>query len=187
MQRLNKNKDHSFRLDNKQRSRKQLKILRFFALVLPLVSAIVVTTLSLQAANAQLTSPQQQAIKSLVSTGFTNHYPLKVGAQSFSIPYSISRGIVIVMAANQPKTALDVIIAPTQHQSSPGVLTIQIPRHLLDSKDPSGKDTPFRVNLDGHGSLSWRQQSETNTDRTVGLTFTSQNGFLEIFGTQMAH
>ena len=82
---------------------------------------------------------------------------------------------------------LDVIIAPTQHQSSPAVLSIQIPRHLLGSKDPSNKDTPFRVNLDGRGSLSWRQQSESNTDRTIGLTFTSQNGFLEIFGTQIAH
>jgi len=36
-------------------------------------------------------------------------------------------------------------------------------------------------------AFGWRQQSETNTDRTIGLTFTSQNGFLEIFGTQIAH
>lgn len=175
-------------MDSNGQSRKTDKstLFRFFALALPLVSAIAVTALSLQAVNAQLTPAQQQALKSLVSTGFTNHYPLKVGSQSFSIPYSINRGIVVAMAANQPKTALDVIISPTQHQSSPGVLSIQIPRHLLDSKDPSGKDKPFRLALDGHG-LKWNQISQTNTDRTIGLYFTSQNGYLEIFGTQIAH
>ena len=42
--------------------------LRFFALVLPLVSAVVVTTLSLQTVNAQVTPAQKQAVKNLVST-----------------------------------------------------------------------------------------------------------------------
>ncbi|MGB6671731.1 MAG: hypothetical protein WBE34_04790, partial [Candidatus Nitrosopolaris sp.] len=75
--------------------------------------------------------------------------------------------------------------APTQHQSAPGVFTIQIPRYLLDSKNPSGVDTPFRVTLDGHG-LSWQQIQQTNTARVLGIYFTSQNGLLQIFGTQGA-
>lgn len=65
---------------------KKKTLVRFFALTLPLVSAIFVTTLPFQAANAQLTPAQQQALKSLVATGFTNHYPLKIGSQNFSLP-----------------------------------------------------------------------------------------------------
>jgi hypothetical protein len=166
-------------------------VVRFLALAFPLVSAILVTTLSYQSANAQLTTAQQKALTSLMATGFTNHYPINPPAipcpscQTVKIPYSINLGQVIAMAANQPKTALDVILAPTQHQSAPGVLTIQIARYLLDAKNAAGADIPFRVTLDGHG-LSWGQIQSTNTDRTIGLYFTSQNGYLEIFGTQGA-
>ena len=177
-------------INNDTNSKKRMKIekktlVRFFALALPLVSAIVVATLPFQAANAQITPAQQQALKSLVATGFTNHFPLKVGSQNFSVPYSINLGQVITITANQPKSILDVILSPTQHQSAPGVFTIQIARHLLDSKNPSGADTPFRLTLDGHG-LSWQQISANNTDRTLGIYFTSQNGYLEIFGNQGA-
>ena len=95
--------------------------------------------------------------------------------------YSINLGQLITIAPDQPRTSLDIILAPTQHQSAPGLLTIQIPRYLLDSKNPSGADTPFRVTLDGHG-LSWGQIQSTDTYRVLALYFTSQNGFLQIFG-----
>jgi hypothetical protein len=160
-------------------------------LAVPLLAAIVTSTISAHPANAQLTSAQQNAAKSLVATGYTNHYPLNPprswcsSCQKVVLPYSINLGQVITMAPDQPRTSLDIILAPTQHQSKPGILTIQIPRYLLDSKNPSGADTPFRVTLDGHG-LSWGQIQSTNTDRVLGLYFTSQNGFLQIFGTQGA-
>lgn len=166
-------------------------LVRFLALTLPLVSAIFVTTFAFQTANAQITPAQQQALKSMVATGYTNHYPINPPAvpcpscTNVTIPYSINLGQVIAMAADQPRTSLDIILAPTQHQSAPGVFTIQIPRYLLDSKNPSGADTPFRVTLDGHG-LSWQQIQQTNTDRVLGIYFTSQNGLLQIFGTQGA-
>jgi hypothetical protein len=177
-----RNDESKFRIGNGN-------MVRFFALALPLVAAAIIASLSFQAAYAQLTPAQQQALKSLTTTGFTNHYPLKIGAPNppptFSIPYSIDRGEVITMAADQPRTSLDVILAPTQHESTPGVLTIQIPRHLLDSKNPDGTDKAFRVTLDGHG-LAWQQLQSTNTDRVIGLYFTGGNGFLEIFGTTIA-
>lgn len=177
--------------NSEQRMKIEKKTLRLLALALPLVSAIFVTTMSYQAANAQLSAAQMKALSSLITTGYTNHFPINPPAvpcpscQTVTIPYSISLGQVITMVANQPKTSLDVILAPTQHQSAPGVLTIQIPRYLLDSKDSAGADTPFRVSLDGHG-LSWGQIQSTNTYRVLGLYFTSQNGFLEIFGNQGA-
>jgi hypothetical protein len=166
-------------------------LVRFFALALPLVSAIVVTTLSFQEANAQITPAQQQALKSMVATGYTNHYPINPPAvpcptcTNVTLPYSINLGQVIAMAADQPRTSLDIILAPTQHQSAAGVFTIQIPRYILDSKDSTGTDTPFRLTLDGHG-LSWQQIQQTNTYRVLGVYFTSQNGLLQIFGTQGA-
>ena len=183
-------------INNETNSKQRVKIekktlVRFIASTLPLVSAIFVTTMSFQTASAQITPAQQQALKSMVATGYTNHYPINPPAvpcpscTNVTLPYSINLGQVITMAADQPRTSLDIILAPTQHQSAPGVFTIQIPRYLLDSKNPSGVDTPFRVTLDGHG-LSWQQIQQTNTARVLGIYFTSQNGLLQIFGTQGA-
>jgi hypothetical protein len=161
-------------------------------LMAPMLAVIGTTLMSGQAAYAQITPAQQKALASMVATGYTNHYPLlpprswcSTCNANVTVPYSINLGQVIAMAPNQPKTALDVILAPTQHQSAPGVLTMQIPRYLLDSKSPSGTDTAFRVTLDGHG-LAWSQLQSTDTYRVIGLYFTSQNGYLEIFGTQGA-
>ena len=160
-------------------------------LALPLVLGIVVMTNQIQSVNAQLTQAQMKALSSLTTTGFTNHYPLNPPAvpcptcRNVTIPYSINLGQVIAMAPDQPRTSLDIILAPTQGQTVAGVFTIQIPRYLLDSKNSAGADTPFRVTIDGHG-LSWGQLQATNTDRVLGLYFTSQNGFLQIFGNQGA-
>jgi hypothetical protein len=167
-------------------------LVRFFALALPLVSAIVVMTLSSsQAANAQITPAQQEALRSLVSSGYTNSYPLNPprtwcsGCPHVSVKYSINLGQLIAMVPDQPRTSLDIILAPTQHQSQYGILTIQIPRFLLDSKNPDRTDKSFRVTLDGHG-LSWSQIQQTDTYRVLGMYFGQQNGFLQIYGTQGA-
>jgi hypothetical protein len=185
-------------INNESNFERRMKIekktlVRFFALTLPLVSAIFVTTMPFQAANAQLTAAQQQALKSMVATGYTNQFPLQPPhpywknpvAGNVSLAYSINLGQIVTIAPDAPRTSLDVILAPTQHQSAPGVFTLQIPRYLLDSKSASGTDTPFRVTLDGHG-LSWQQIQQTNTYRVLGIYFTAANGFLEIFGTQGA-
>src|SRR5215469_2044671 len=167
---------------------KKKALVGFFALALALISATVVMTFSSQAANAQITPAQQQALNALVSTGYTNSYPLNpprtwcTGCPHVSVKYSINLGQLIAMVPDQPRTSLDIILAPTQHQSQYGILTIQIPRFLLDSKNPDRTDKSFRVTLDGHG-LSWSQVQQTNTYRVVGLYFGPGNGFLQIYGT----
>lgn len=90
------------------------------------------------------------------------------------------------MLADQPRTSLDIVIAPTQFAKTYGILTVQIPRDLLDSKKPDKTDKPFAIKLDGHG-LTSKELQNTETYRTIGLLFTSQNGFVEIFGSQLAH
>jgi len=167
---------------------KKKALVRFFALALALVSATVIMAFSSQAANAQITPAQQQALKTLVETGYTNSYPLNpprtwcTGCPHVSVKYSINLGQLIAMVPDQPRTSLDIILAPTQHQSQYGILTIQIPRFLLDSKNPDRTDKSFRVTLDGHG-LSWSQVQQTNTYRVLGLYFGPANGFLQIYGT----
>src|SRR6188472_4111580 len=153
------------------------------ALAFPLV--VFVGAMPHQVAIAQLTSAQQQALQSLGSTGFTNQQAVSVGGQNFLIKYSIREGQVVAIVPSPPTTSLDTIIAPTQYAKQYGVFTIQIPRHLLDSKNPDGTDKAFRVTLDGHG-LSWKQMQSTNTYRTIGLYFGASNGFVQIFGTQIA-
>jgi hypothetical protein len=153
------------------------------ALAFPLV--LFVGTMPHQVANAQLTPAQQQALNSLAKTGFTNQQPITVNGESMPIKYSIREGQVVGIVPAPPTTSLDVIIAPTQYAKTYGVFTIEIPRHLLDSKNPDGTDKPFRVTLDGHG-LSWKELQSTNTHRTIGLYFGASNGFLQIYGTQIA-
>ena len=153
------------------------------ALALPLV--LVVGTIPHQVANAQLTPAQQQALQSLASTGFTNSQPVTVAGQNFEIKYSIKEGQVIAIVPAPPTTSLDVILAPTQHAQSTGYFTIQIPRQLLDSKNPDGTDKSFRVTLDGHG-LAWKELQNNASNRTLGVYFGGSNGFLQIYGTQIA-
>ena len=88
------------------------------------------------------------------------------------------------MLADQPRTSLDIVIAPTQFAKINGILTVQIPRDLLDSKKPDNTGKPFAVKIDGQGIAS--KELNTNTYRTIGLYFGAQNGFVEIFGSQIA-
>jgi hypothetical protein len=71
------------------------------------------------------------------------------------IPYIIGEGQVVAIVLTPPTTSIDMILAPTQYPKQYGVFTIQIPRDLLDSKNPDGTDKPFRILLNGHG-LSWQ-------------------------------
>jgi len=162
------------------------RIMIMTGIFLPLILVMAIATLPHQMANAQLTPSQQQAINSLVTTGFTNQQNVTTpSGQTFTVSYSIKEGIVVAIVPNVPKTSLDVIIAPTQYAKTYGVFTIEIPRQLLDSKNPDGTDKAYKVSLDGHG-LSWKEVQNTNTTRTLGLYFGASNGYLEIFGTQIA-
>jgi hypothetical protein len=164
---------------------------QFFTLALPLVLSMVVITSWSQAANAQLSASQQQALNSLIKTGYTNSYPINpprtwcTGCPNISIPYSINLGQLLAMVPDQPRTSLDIILAPTQHQITYGAFIVQIPRWALDSKNPSGADIPFKVTMDGH-ILAWTELNATQTYRVLGLYFSGYDSFLQIYGTQGA-
>ena len=168
------------------------KMAQFFTLAITITSLIVaITSSSSQPVNAQLSPAQERALNSLIKTGYTNSYPINpprawcTGCPNISIPYSISLGQLLAMVPDQPRTSLDILLAPTKYQTSYGLFTIQIPRLGLDSKNPTGGDKPFTVTMDGH-SLFWKELQTTKDYRVLGLYFTGQDAFLQIYGTQGA-
>jgi hypothetical protein len=167
------------------------RLVRFFTLAVTLVSLIIALASSSQAANAQLSATQRQALESLIKTGYTNSYPINpprawcTDCPNVSIPYSINLGQLLAMVPDQPRTSLDILLAPTKYQSTYGIFSVQIPRWALDSKDSSGADTPFRVTMDGH-DLYWAELQATKDYRVLGLLFSGQDALLQIYGTQGA-
>jgi hypothetical protein len=168
------------------------RVVRFFTLAMTIASLIVaMTSSSSQPVNAQLSPAQERALNSLIKTGFTNSYPINpprawcTGCPNVSIPYSINLGQLLAMVPDQPRTSLDILLAPTKYQTSYGLFTIQIPRLGLDSKNPTGGDKPFTVTMDGH-SLFWKELQSTKDYRVLGLYFTGHDALLQIYGTQGA-
>jgi hypothetical protein len=168
------------------------KMAQFFTLAITITSLIVaITSSSSQPVNAQLSPAQERALNSLIKTGYTNSYPINpprawcTGCPNISIPYSISLGQLLAMVPDQPRTSLDILLAPTKYQTTYGLFTIQIPRLGLDSKNPTGGDKPFTVTMDGH-SLFWKELQSTKDYRVLGLYFTGHDALLQIYGTQGA-
>jgi hypothetical protein len=180
--------------DPKQSVKCRKGVVGFFSLSLIATLLIVtMTSSSSQTTNAQaqLSNTQRQALDNLIKTGYTNSYPINPprawcsDCPNISIPYSINLGQLLAMVPDQPRTSLDILLAPTKYQTSYGYMTIQIPRSGLDSKNPSGADTPFKVTMDGH-DLYWKELQTTKDYRVLGLLFTGQDALLQIYGTQGA-
>src|SRR5215467_3853654 len=141
--------------------------------------AILVATLPLQAANAQLNPTTLQTV---LKTGYTNQYQLKTqNSGELTVKYSILGGVLVGILPNGALKAADIVINPG---GSGGTLTVQIPRFALDAKNAQGQDVPFKVTIDGHGA-TWQQIQSTNTDRVLAISFGNNNRFIEITGTQV--
>jgi hypothetical protein len=167
---------------NKEKTSKYLKCNRAGLITLLTISsffAILVATVPLQAANAQL---NPTTLQSLLKTGYTNQYQLRTqNAGTLNLLYSIQGGVLVGILPNPAMKAGDIVINPG---GSGGMMTIQIPRFALDAKNAQGQDVPFKVTIDGHGA-SWQQIQETNTDRVLAIGFGNNNRFIEIIGTQV--
>lgn len=141
--------------------------------------AILIATLPLQAANAQL---NPTTLQSLLKTGYTNQYVLKTqNAGDLTVKYSITGGVLVGILPNGALKAGDIVINPG---GTGGMMTIQIPRFALDAKNAQGQDVPFKVTIDGHGA-SWKEIQSTNTDRVLAISFGNNNRFIEVTGTQV--
>lgn len=98
----------------------------------------------------------------------------RVGASNYCIPYSISGGTVTGARINQATTSMTINI----DASSDGMLTLEIPRNVLDTKSSTD---PLFVLVDGEEVDS--EESVTDTTRTVTIMFPNGAEEIEIIGT----
>ena len=65
-------------------------------------------------------------------------------------------------------------------------MTIELPRHVMDSKGASNADTKYLVKIDGKG-VDYKEIANNANGGTLSINFSKDNRFVEIIGTQMAN
>ena len=96
----------------------------------------------------------------------------------FDVIYSITGGKIIGITADVEAKSLIVSIQTT----SDGMLTITLPRELIDAKI-NGEDDSFFVLIDGE-EVEFEEES-TSTDRALTISFQDGAEEIEIIGTQI--
>ena len=64
-----------------------------------------------------------------------------------------------------------------------GTMTIRIPRLALNAKYPQGRDVALKITIEGYVG-NWKEIESTDTDSTLDISFSNNNKFIEIIGTQ---
>ena len=114
-------------------------------------------------------------------TGFNNLYVLTINGKTFPIKYSIVGGKVVGLLADNDRTTLVLVLDPS---AKGGNMTIELPRHVMDSKGASNADTKFLVKIDGKG-VDYKEIANNSNGRTLSINFSKDNRLVEITGTQM--
>jgi len=104
---------------------------------------------------------------------------IPVDGTDFSILYTITNGKVLDIKADTQSKSLIVSIQTT----GDGVLTITLPRALIDAQ-ANGQDDQYFVLNDGQ-EASFQEINKTSTDRTLSIPFTDGTQQIEIIGTQI--
>lgn len=113
---------------------------------------------------------------SAVSAGPTT---IPVDGTNYSITYTITNGKVTDIKANPQSKSLIVSIQTT----GDGLLTITMPRALIDAKKADGTDDQFVVLNDGQQNSQANETTNTVTDRTMAIPFKNGTQQIEIIGT----
>jgi hypothetical protein len=180
-----------------------------FALVLATIIMVGTTILPLQLINAQnmtikmsnaTSSNNTDAVSSsvianLAKPGYGYKYDVAMKGSTVPISYNILQGSLVGILADPPRHSLDIAINPSPNG---GALEIQLPRHVIDSKNPAGNDMPFVVKMDGNrisgeptgvciGNCpnifnSYKETQNTNADRVLTIVFGPESRFVEITG-----
>ncbi len=106
---------------------------------------------------------------------------IQVDGTNMTVKYSITNGKVLGIKADTQSKSLLVAIQTTGN----GVLTITLPRALIDSKNNAGVDEQYVVLTDGQESMDFQETSTTATDRTLTIPFEDGTQEIEIIGTQI--
>ena len=114
-------------------------------------------------------------------TGFNNLYVLTINGKTFPIKYSIVGGKLVGMLADKDRTTTVLVLNPS---GNGGNLTIELPRHVIDSKGASNADTKYLVKIDGKG-VDYKEVANNVNARILSINFSKDNRFMEIIGTQI--
>ena len=114
-------------------------------------------------------------------TGFNNLYVLTINGKTLPIKYSIVAGKVVGMLADRDRTTLVLVLNPS---AKGGNMSIELPRHVLDSKGASNADTKYLMKIDGKG-VDYKEVANNANARILSINFSKDNRLVEIIGTQM--
>ncbi|MGI0089691.1 MAG: PEFG-CTERM sorting domain-containing protein, partial [Nitrosopumilaceae archaeon] len=103
-----------------------------------------------------------------------------VGDSVFDLKYSIIGGRLLGIEADVESKSLLLAIETTDPDG--GVLTITLPRALIDAKINS-EDDQFFVLVNGEESADAAETETTSTDRTLMIPFPGETEEIEIIGT----
>jgi hypothetical protein len=127
-------------------------------------------------------APQGTSSSSLNMSHFTNVANLVINGKTFPNKYNITGGRLLGLVADNDKTAVVAVISPGG--SGKMVLSIELPRNVIDSKGQGNTDTKFLVKIDGKG-VDYKEVANNLNARILGIDFSKDNRIIEISGTQM--
>jgi len=100
---------------------------------------------------------------------------------NFSIQYN-NTGIAQILSVKPDIQARSLVI--TLQATKEGLLTITLPRELIDKK-VRGADSPFFFVISGYISGDAEENSKTSTQRTITIPFIEGTHVIVIGGTQI--
>lgn len=109
-------------------------------------------------------------------------YPSQVIVNNQTLEYQIDGGIIKSANFNSVLPSLDITIDST----TGGIVTLNIPRNLIDSKNRFVNDTPFVVSKNGKEVLPVKEQW-FDYSRAIILNFDQGTSVFEIVGTGVSH
>jgi hypothetical protein len=115
-------------------------------------------------------------------TGFTNAANLTLKDKIFPIKYNITGGKLIGLLPDKDKTTVVAVLSPGG--SDKMVLTIELPRNVIDSKGQGNTDIKFVVKIDNKG-VDYKEVANNLNARILGIDFSKGDRVVEITGTQM--
>jgi len=127
-------------------------------------------------------APQGTSSSSLNMSHFTNVANLVINGKTFPNKYNITGGKLLGLVADNDKTAVVAVISPGG--SGKMVLSIELPRNVIDSKGQGNTDTKFIVKIDNKG-VDYKEVANNLNARILGIDFSKDNRIIEITGTQM--
>jgi hypothetical protein len=139
-------------------------------------------TTSAVPSGATNTAGRGTSSSSLNMSHFTNSANLVINDKTFPIKYNITGGKLLGLVADNDKTTVVAVISPGG--SGKMVLTIELPRNVIDSKGQGNTDTKFLVKIDGKG-VDYKEVANNLNARILGIDFSKDNRIMEISGTQM--